>query len=304
MRGTGLVGRGRLFLTSSAARRSGGRLQQRGQRTAAAARTPPPAAPGGPGGAGAASGAAAGGAAGGSAAGSRFSWMKWALLPPAAAGLLGGVAHAFSSAAEWQDLRQVLEQSRSTHKPVDWLTDIEEQPGAIKVMTAEMLLEEDHKFLEDDHMFAAFVSKGIVNDITGYYSPVDKKFFAVVSLGREVCGFPKIVHGGLTAAIIDESFGGLLFALKEQGAFPFWGPAYTVHLEVGYKHKIQAGRTVLCTTEVESVEGRKLWMKATVSDGPNGIVYATARALFVAPKPHKMVSDVGKYLLRRLVGDW
>lgn len=37
-----------------------------------------------------------------------------------------------------------------------------------------------------------------------------------------------------------------------------------VHLEVAYKSKISAGRTVLCTTEVESIEGRKLWMKATV----------------------------------------
>lgn len=39
------------------------------------------------------------------------------------------------------------------------------------------------------------------------------------------------------------------------------GPAYTVHLEIGYKSKIEAGRTILCTTEVESLEGRKLWMK-------------------------------------------
>ena len=41
---------------------------------------------------------------------------------------------------------------------------------------------------------------------------------------REVCGFPRVVHGGLTAAIIDESFGGLLFALKQQKALNFWGP--------------------------------------------------------------------------------
>lgn len=76
-----------------------------------------------------------------------------------------------------------------------------------------------------------------------------------------------------------------------------------VHLEVGYKQKIEAGRTILCTTELESIEGRKLWMKATVSDGPDGVVYATARALFVSPKPQKMIVDVGKYLLRRVVGD-
>ena len=145
------------------------------------------------------------------------------------------------------------------------------------------------------------------------------------------------------------------------------GPAYTVHLEIAYKSKIEAGRTILCTTEVESLEGRKLWMKvrwwgraagagagkgwpsvpasqlgrllaravqcpagtswpttpcrhrlanrappacppilltqATVSDGPQGTVYATARALFVAPRPQKALVDVGKYLLRRVMGD-
>jgi len=40
-----------------------------------------------------------------------------------------------------------------------------------------------------------------------------------------------------------------------------------------------------------------------VSDGPDGTVYATARALFVAPKPTKALVDIGKYLLRRVTGD-
>ena len=33
-------------------------------------------------------------------------------------------------------------------------------------------------------------------------------------------------------------------------------------------------------------------MRAIMSDGPDGKVYATARALFVAPKPHRLVKDV------------
>lgn len=116
-----------------------------------------------------------------------------------------------------------------------------------------------------------------------------------------------------------------------------------------YKQKIDAGRTVLVTTEIESCEGRKLWMHATVrclrgsvgrggqcwqaqaaaqarctlgagsqqlglttspcipslscSDGPQGKVYATARALFVAPKPLRAVQDVGRFVLRRVFGD-
>lgn len=267
---------------------------QRGQRTSAATKSPPPAS----------AGSVAGGPASSSSSnGSRFSWAGSALLSSAAAALFAGMAHAQTTQQQLELEAGHARAAKSLKEAQHWIAQIESQPGIVKAMDAEMLLEENHPILEDDHMFAAFVSKGIVDDLTGYYSSQEKKFYAVVSLGREVCGFPKIVHGGLTAAIIDESFGGLLFALKQAKALSFWGPAYTVQLEVSYKAKISAGRTVLCTTEVESMNGRKLWMKATVSDGPDGQVYATARALFVAPKPHKMVQDVGKYLLRRMFGD-
>lgn len=64
--------------------------------------------------------------------------------------------------------------------------------------------------------------------------------------------------------------------------------------------KIQAGRLLLCEVEVESMEGRKLWMKATVRDGPQGKVYATARALFVAPKTQRLIRDGVKLALHKL----
>ena len=60
--------------------------------------------------------------------------------------------------------------------------------------------------------------------------------------------------------------------------------------------KISAGSTILCTAEVESMEGRKLWMKSTVKDGPSGKVYATARALFVAPSSTRLAQDAVKLL--------
>lgn len=280
----------------------------------------------------------------------------------------------------------------------------------------------------------------------------------MVTLGRDICGHPRIVHGGLTAAIMvrgqgwspwawgspgaasvcragrggglacsqlcpsaqwkassgrnaewgrrslpqDETLGMLMFSLKRSEQITLPGPMFTVsplwllfphllgqgvlgpwlmrlralhcdgrqlawrcsspscvkhqvartracppppmqvQLDISYKAKIDAGAVVLCTAEVESLEGRKLWMKvgwaaiepsgvlagvrqpggahgvtswhglgmrqpqpalmltvcvhgsaslpptcmqATVSDGPGGTVYATARSLFIAPKP-------------------
>lgn len=169
----------------------------------------------------------------------------------------------------------------------EWLAAVEQAPEFERVIDADMLLAGSHPILGDDHMFSAFVAQGLLEDLTGYYARQHRRFCAVVSLGRNTCGHPRVVHGGLTAAIIDESLGGLIFALMQdkQAAADLPWPMYTVQLDVSYRRKIDAGATVLCTTEVESIEGRKVWMKATVSDGPEGAVYATARALFVSPKP-------------------
>lgn len=67
-------------------------------------------------------------------------------------------------------------------------------------------------------------------------------------------------------------------APQEHKQLPFWGPAYTAHLAVDYKAKINAGSTILCTCSVESMEGRKVWMQATISDGPTGALRAASCA--------------------------
>lgn len=41
---------------------------------------------------------------------------------------------------------------------------------------------------------------------------------------------------------------------------------------------------VVCTAELVEVDGRKVWMKATVVDSKSRIVYASGKALFVTPK--------------------
>ena len=66
------------------------------------------------------------------------------------------------------------------------------------------------------------------------------------------------------------------------------------------EQKIQAGKLLLCETELESIEGRKLWMRATVRDCPDGKVYATARALFVVPRTSRLINDGFKYVMHVL----
>lgn len=47
--------------------------------------------------------------------------------------------------------------------------------------------------------FSSLVKHHHLREMTMYYDPEQLKFFCVVSLGTDVCGFPTIVHGGLTA---------------------------------------------------------------------------------------------------------
>ncbi|PNH10681.1 hypothetical protein TSOC_002546 [Tetrabaena socialis] len=164
--------------------------------------------------------------------------------------------------------------------------------------------------------------------------------YNVYALSGAVCGHRGVVHGGLTSAIVDESFGYLLYLLasaaeaegvaaaaaaakrarpgaaqplpqqqQQQGGDAHGlmagldlRTAMTAHLEVDYKRPLLAGSTVVCVTQVDRVEGRKVWLRAALMDRtPVGadaqskladggevaapILYATGKALFVIPRP-------------------
>ncbi|KAL6752161.1 HotDog domain-containing protein [Haematococcus lacustris] len=168
---------------------------------------------------------------------------------------------------------------------VPWVQDLADRaqevqsPGQLlrKNPVAKLLID------VDDHLFETMTSSNQIHEFRCFYDKKAKQFHSVVQLGKDVCGFPQTVHGGLTAAIIDETFGGLGVCLWKTGALGVRPPAYTARLEVDYKKKLPAGSLILVSTHLERVSGRKVWMTAQVSNG-QGQVFATARALFVAPR--------------------
>lgn len=165
---------------------------------------------------------------------------------------------------------------------MEWVQGLLAQQDTSSVITAGAMVSKDSK-LPADHMFTAFLKVGLINDMLCLYSSESQNFHTIVTLGSNVCGHPKIVHGGLTSAIIDETLGGLNYVLKREGVIGS-GPSFTVHLEVDYKRPIPSESTVICTAGLTSIEGRKAWVHATVQDRPGGEVFATGKALFVIPK--------------------
>uniref|UniRef100_A0A061RV78 Thioesterase superfamily member 4 n=1 Tax=Tetraselmis sp. GSL018 TaxID=582737 RepID=A0A061RV78_9CHLO len=134
-----------------------------------------------------------------------------------------------------------------------------------------------------DHLFSNLLKSGLVNDIHCFFDADKRRFHTLLDLGPDVCGHPTIVHGGITAAIMDEAFGGLIFCLKKKKVLGP-GPPFTVKLEVEYKKPIRVNRNIVCSTEILDVDGRKVWVGATIVDVKSRETYATGKALFVTPK--------------------
>jgi acyl-coenzyme A thioesterase PaaI-like protein len=100
-------------------------------------------------------------------------------------------------------------------------------------------------------------------------------------VGRRVCGHPGIVHGGVSALILDEMFGQAYWAFYAQER----GPGFTASLTVDYKAPAPASSWLLCSVTVVSEEGRKVRLAATLADGaPGGTVFATASCLFIVAR--------------------
>lgn len=184
-----------------------------------------------------------------------------------------------------------LEESSETAK-LPWVAALAASPGMREVLVPGQQLRRHpvgQLVSEQDHLFETMLRSDQIREFRCFFDPSKREFHSVVVLGKDVCGYPSTVHGGLTAAIVDETFGGLYVALLTSGGLGLRLPGVTARLEVDYKRPVAAPTVLQVSAEVESVEARKVWMRATVSDGKGG-VYASARALFVAPNIGKAVA--------------
>lgn len=108
------------------------------------------------------------------------------------------------------------------------------------------------------------------------------KLVSLAFLGEDLCGHPGIIHGGLSATLLDESMGRCgLAALPNRMGF-------TAQLTVNYRKPVKAGSYVVIKAEVVKTEGRKVWVTGRIEgleDGEmEGEVLAEAEALFVQPR--------------------
>lgn len=121
---------------------------------------------------------------------------------------------------------------------------------------------------------------------------------AFLTTASGVNGFPGIAHGGFVASIIDEIMSFLINSNKQMTEAAVDPPTVssvpmtaapgssvvTAELTIKYKKPVPTGEVLLLRAWIESIEGRKIIVKATVEDSEKQIL-AEGLGLFIALKP-------------------
>lgn len=109
---------------------------------------------------------------------------------------------------------------------------------------------------------------------------------AFFHLGRKLAGHNGVVHGGLSAILLDECLGRACFPLLPGKI------AVTAKLDLEYKSPIFVDSVVLVRCETTEVQGRKAWVKGVVEDARDGRTLVRATALYIEPRWAASMSKV------------
>ncbi len=135
----------------------------------------------------------------------------------------------------------------------------------------------DEGQVEKHQLFADSVVSGLANPMglgAGLRREGDQAVMEV-ALGAAFEGAPGRSHGGVIAALVDETMG-LVMGL--QGVL-----AFTAQLDITFRAPAPVGETLTARAWLDKRHGRKLTIKATVNSGD--VLVAEATALFLSVDP-------------------
>ncbi|KAH0542720.1 hypothetical protein GP486_008619 [Trichoglossum hirsutum] len=108
----------------------------------------------------------------------------------------------------------------------------------------------------------------------------DGKVVNVVWLGNSVSGWPRVVHGGVLAAILDETMGrAAIFHLPAK-------TGVTATLEIAYRRLALTNQFFIVRADVvhEASSERKAVVHGSIETSAQGVHLTEAKALFVVPR--------------------
>ncbi|WFC98176.1 hypothetical protein MYAM1_000900 [Malassezia yamatoensis] len=118
---------------------------------------------------------------------------------------------------------------------------------------------------------------------------------AFIHVGKNLCGYEGVVHGGLVATMFDEVLARAAFY-----ALPSF-VGVTAKLEINYRKPTYADRYLMLESHVTDSEGRKAFVAGDMREPGSHAALATADAVFVEPRFAKYLTWIGGLNIRKLM---
>lgn len=99
-----------------------------------------------------------------------------------------------------------------------------------------------------------------------------EKIFTEYTARKEHEGYQGVLHGGITASILDELMG---CVLQEKGIY-----GMTAKLEISYHYPVMTGDRLTCFAEIVNIDGRKIKVRS-VAKLMDGTIVANGEALYI-----------------------
>jgi uncharacterized protein (TIGR00369 family) len=114
------------------------------------------------------------------------------------------------------------------------------------------------------------------------------KVAVVFKVSDNAQGHLGIVHGGFTATLIDNFFGGLGFMINDMK------PVATTQLQLTYRRPLKISKEYMLVCEVDKIEGKHFHLKAYIRDAHNRILCESTARFTKVDWGHTLVSNLLK----------
>ena len=149
-----------------------------------------------------------------------------------------------------------------------------------------LLLTNEYKNFTKDHAIHDTLNGLKKIEVYEIYKKKDAdEIKCIIKFGESLNGHKGIVHGGISSLVIDNTFGWLFMSCINGGILSLNGlpSAFTANLNINYRSPVYANTIVVLTANLIKVDGRKLFMDATMEDC-EGKQLVNATTLFITMK--------------------
>lgn len=138
-------------------------------------------------------------------------------------------------------------------------------------------------FTKDHLIHESLNAEDKLADMKVYRNIETNEVIVTCKMGNKISGHPGIVHGGSTAALLDNSFGYGFFATNV-------GNGFTANLNINYRAPISCGSSILLTCRATKIEGRKVYLSAEIRDQhDHNKLYVESTCLFITSSKLKTI---------------